>query len=68
MRCLSCNCQLDDYEATRKFAESGTFVDLCNNCFSHISDDVDVIDGSPPDSFSGDVEYDGNQEDYVQGL
>jgi hypothetical protein len=33
MRCLSCDCNLSDFEATRKY-ESGEYIDLCNRCFS----------------------------------
>jgi hypothetical protein len=33
MRCLSCDCNLSDYEATRKY-ENGEYIDLCNRCFS----------------------------------
>lgn len=45
MRCLSCNKLLSDHEATRKYATSGTFVDLCNGCFEHVESDIPVIDG-----------------------
>lgn len=45
MRCLSCDRKLTDYESTRKYASSGSFVDLCNRCFSEISDDVPDIEG-----------------------
>lgn len=44
MKCLSCDTILTDIEATRKFEKSGTFVDLCNYCFSTISDEVEVIE------------------------
>lgn len=33
MRCLSCDCNLNDYESTRKYPD-GTYIDLCNRCFS----------------------------------
>lgn len=33
MKCLSCDVVLTDFEATRKYAGSGVFVDLCNRCF-----------------------------------
>ena len=45
MRCLSCNCVLTDKEATRKYATSGTFIDLCDNCFSDVAEDIPSIDG-----------------------
>lgn len=38
MKCLACNVSLSDFESTRKFAGSGEYVDLCNNCFGHISE------------------------------
>lgn len=50
MRCLACNCQLDDHESTRKYASSGSFVDLCNNCFSEVEEDIPTIEGNPPDA------------------
>lgn len=34
IRCLSCNKILSDFEATRKFAESEAYVDLCLKCDS----------------------------------
>ena len=33
MRCLSCNKELTDFEATRRYAESEEFIDMCNDCF-----------------------------------
>lgn len=32
MRCLACNVELSDYEATRK-SNNGDYIDLCNHCF-----------------------------------
>jgi len=43
MRCLSCNKALSDFEATRKSANTGEYLDLCNTCFSDIQYDVDAI-------------------------
>lgn len=40
MRCLACNKSLSDFEATRKSAETGEFLDLCNYCYSTISRDT----------------------------
>lgn len=40
LRCLSCNVSLSDFEATRKAAGSGDYLDLCNHCYYTISDDV----------------------------
>ena len=36
--------ELADYEATRRYAISKEFVDLCNRCFAVSLDDGDVID------------------------
>ena len=44
MRCLACNKILNDFEATRKSATTGEYVDLCNHCFSTISDQVYVTE------------------------
>ncbi len=55
MRCLSCNKQLNDKEATRKYASVGSFIDLCDGCFSHVADDIPSIDGS-------DLDYDVDDE------
>lgn len=44
MRCLACNCELSDFESTRKYAGSSTYVDLCNNCFNEIATDVLVVE------------------------
>lgn len=30
MRCLACNRRLSEYEATRRYASNGQFVDLCS--------------------------------------
>ncbi len=44
MRCLACNKNLSDFESTRKYANSGLYVDLCNNCFGTITKEVPVIE------------------------
>jgi len=40
MRCLSCNAAMTDFEATRKGVNTGQYIDLCNHCFSTVSDDI----------------------------
>jgi hypothetical protein len=42
MRCLSCNNALSNRESVRKSIATGEMIDLCDNCFSYISDDVPV--------------------------
>ena len=44
MRCIACDVELTDYEATRRYAVSREFVDLCNNCSAVSLYDVAVID------------------------
>ncbi len=44
MRCLSCNRRLNDKEATRKYSNSGEYIDLCDRCFGYIADDVPDVD------------------------
>lgn len=36
MRCSCCNAGLSDYEATRKYASTGEFADVCNTCAKEI--------------------------------
>jgi len=38
MRCYACNCELSDYESTRKSKVTGQYIDLCDHCFSEVSD------------------------------
>lgn len=44
MRCIACNKNLSDFESTRKYADSQQYVDLCNKCFSTISDSVTTVE------------------------
>ena len=45
MRCLSCNTILNDFESTRRYANTGEFVDMCKRCFnSSDTEGVDVLE------------------------
>lgn len=44
MRCLACNARLTDYEATRRSSTTNEFIDLCNHCFSSISEDLHTLE------------------------
>ncbi len=46
MRCLACNKELTEFEATRKSAQTGEFLDLCNECYRPIKDDLRTIDNN----------------------
>lgn len=53
-RCLSCNEALTDKEMCRKSVISGEYVELCDICFSDISDEVPTMDSNQ--SWDDDVE------------
>jgi len=40
MRCIACDKELSDFEATRKSSMTGEFLDLCNTCYSSIQDEL----------------------------
>ena len=44
MRCQACNKLLTDFEATRKSATYEDFLDLCNDCYGTIRDEVKSLD------------------------
>ena len=44
MRCVACNKNLSDFESTRKSAETGEYLDMCNDCFFYTEEDIATID------------------------
>lgn len=47
MRCLACNCILDDFESTRRYKRDDNsldYVQLCNTDFEWIKDQVRVVE------------------------
>lgn len=44
MRCKACDSALNSFEATRKSQETGEFIDLCNNCYYFVKDDLQVVE------------------------
>ena len=44
MRCLACNKNLTDFESTRRSAQNGDYLYLCNDCAFYTAEDVDTID------------------------
>ena len=48
MRCAICNVLLSDFEATRKHADTGEYLDLCCKCQSYVKtptvDNFDLAD------------------------
>jgi hypothetical protein len=49
MRCVCCNKALSDYEATRRHAVTGEFLDTCNTCFSSIEETTAIPYTDRPD-------------------
>jgi len=43
MRCLACDCELNDYESTRKDYR-GEYTDLCAGCILSVRDTVRELD------------------------
>ena len=43
-RCRSCDRVMNDFEMTRRYAESLEFVDLCNKCISTIPNFPPTVD------------------------
>lgn len=44
MRCLACDCELNDYESTRKDPLTGKYSDLCSGCILSVRDTVRELD------------------------
>lgn len=65
MRCQCCDRNLNDYESTRKHAETGDYLDICNTCLNDIPNiPVEVRnDLSPFDETEEDWEWDDWQEE-----
>lgn len=42
MRCVSCDCELTDYESTRRY-ESGGYLDLCTDCCHDMGEEIPTI-------------------------
>ena len=67
MRCQCCDKNLNDFESTRKSASTGEYLDMCNKCYSTISDDLlsevryDLYDGNEEDEYT---EGDYDEESY----
>jgi hypothetical protein len=67
MRCQCCDKNLNDYESTRKSVSTGEYLDMCNKCYSTISDDLlsevryDLYDGNEDDEYE---EGDYDEESY----
>jgi len=43
MRCVCCDKNLNDFESTRKHAETGSYLDMCNACLRAVDADIPVV-------------------------
>lgn len=59
MRCRACNCNLNDFESTRK-DEHGEYIDMCTSCYDDTVDDdlYEDSDFEPLDDDVDDIEFD----------
>ena len=48
MRCVDCNANLTDEESVRKDENTGSYLDLCNDCLSNLY--RDLYDDLPDDT------------------
>jgi len=44
MKCRACDVALNDFEATRKSKETGEFIDLCNQCYISVSNEINALE------------------------
>jgi hypothetical protein len=44
MKCVICDVALSDFEATRKYADTKEFVDMCNHCYSYVKRSIHTIE------------------------
>lgn len=56
MRCLGCNKELTDFEATRRYADSEEFIDMCNDCFKYT--DIKAVERHDLMSVSDIIDFD----------
>jgi len=54
MKCQCCDRILTDYESTRKHAVTGTFIDLCQQCFKAVQADSHLPTKDRKDLISSD--------------
>ena len=63
MRCICCDKNLSDREATRKGVNTGDYLDMCDNCFSTVADEFPYIEGHGKGP-SG-LEEEGDEDDFL---
>ena len=66
MRCTCCNRALNDFEATRRTVSTGDFLDMCNQCYSGMEEEIPTVtrpDLNPFDEIADDDLFDENEID-----
>jgi hypothetical protein len=58
MRCKACDKLLSEFEAVRKSKDTGEFFDLCNECYSFVKDDTQVVENYTLLNLQDDVDID----------
>jgi hypothetical protein len=53
---------LSDFEATRKSAQTGEFLDMCNGCFFHVKDEMDVVERQDLQHASDDEDFEDDEQ------
>lgn len=64
-RCRACNAKLNEFEMTRKEAETGRYVDLCNRCFKVADYEEIPVLGRTDLGDMEDDDYPPNEDDFV---
>ena len=68
MHCRACDTLLNDFESTRRNANTFDFVDLCNSCFKEVKHIIPVIERKDlvtSEDFDDDLDTAGEVEDYI---
>ena len=69
MHCRACDTLLNDFESTRRNANTFDFVDLCNSCFKEVKHIIPVIERKDlitSESFDDpDLDTESQVEDYI---
>ena len=58
MRCKACDKLLSDYESTRKSAQTNEFLDLCNQCYAHVKEEIMTLENQELLSISDVLDFD----------
>jgi len=66
MRCVICDVLLTDFEATRKHAETGEYLDTCSKCLSYTKiPTVDNYDLADPEDLNNMEIVDADDEWFI---